>query len=43
MIFKDNQNAIALAKNAQFYIRIKYINIAHHFIREKVNDDIINV
>ena len=43
MIFENNQNVIAFAKNVQFYIRIKYINIVYHFIREKVNNNIINV
>ena len=43
IIFKNNQNAIAFAKNAQFHIRIKHINIAHHFMREKINNDIMNV
>ena len=43
MIFEDNQGAIALAKNAQFHAHIKHIDIAHHFVREKVNDDTVNV
>ena len=43
MIFKNNQNAIAFAKNVQFHIHIKHINIIHYFMREKVNDDIVNV
>ena len=43
IIFDDNQSAIALVKNAQFHARIKHINIAHHFVREKVNNDIVNI
>ena len=43
MIFENNQNVIVFAKNAQFHIRIKHINIAHHFIREKVNNNIVNI
>ncbi len=30
----NNQKAIVLTKNSEFYICIKYINIYHHFIRE---------
>ena len=43
MIFKNNQNVIVFVKNTQFYIRIKHINIAHHFMREKINNNIINI
>ena len=43
VIFGDNQGAIALAKNAQFHARTKHIDIAHHFVREKVNDGIVDV
>jgi len=30
----NNQKAIALTKNSEFYICMKHINIYHHFIRE---------
>ncbi len=30
----NNQKAIALIKNSEFYIRMKHINIHHYFIRE---------
>ncbi len=30
----NNQKAIALIKNSEFYIKMKYIDIYHHFIRE---------
>ena len=43
IIFKNNQGVIIFVKNAQFYIRIKHINIAHHFMREKINNNIMNV
>ena len=43
IIFDDNQSAIALVKNAQFHARTKHIDIAHHFVREKVNDDTVNM
>ena len=43
VIFGDNQGAIALAKNAQFHARTKYIDIAHHFVREKVNNGTVDM
>ncbi len=30
----NNQKAIALIKNSEFYAKMKYIDIYHHFIRE---------
>ncbi len=30
----NNQKAIALIKNSEFYIKMKYIDIHHYFIRE---------
>ena len=36
LIFEDNQLAICMAKNPQFYGRSKHINIKFHFIREQV-------
>jgi len=30
----NNQKTIALIKNSEFHIRIKYINIYHYFIKE---------
>jgi len=30
----NNQKIIALIKNSEFYIRIKHIDIHHHFIRK---------
>ena len=30
----NNQKAIILTKNSEFYICIKHIDIHHHFIRE---------
>jgi len=38
VLMEDNQSAIAIAKNPQFHGRAKYIDIRHHFIREKVNE-----
>ena len=42
-INEDNQGAIKLAKNPRFHKRTKHIDVAYHFVREKVNDKSINV
>ena len=36
LIFEDNQGAIELTKNAKIHNRTKHIDIAYHFIRERV-------
>ena len=36
IIYCDNQKAQTLAKNFINYFRIKHINIQHHFVREKI-------
>ncbi len=40
---EDNQGAIELSRNPKFYSRNKHIDVAYHFVREKVNDKSINV
>jgi hypothetical protein len=35
----DNQSCIALAKNPEHHTRTKHIDIQHHFIREKVENN----
>ena len=35
-IYEDNQGAIDLAKNAKYHNRTKHIDICHHFVRERV-------
>lgn len=32
----DNNSAIKLSKNPEFYVRSKYITIRHYFIREQI-------
>ena len=32
----DNQSAIAITKNPQFYDRTKHTEVRHHFIRDKI-------
>ena len=40
-IMCDNQGAIALVKNPTHHARSKHIDIQHHFVREKVESDVI--
>jgi hypothetical protein len=43
VIYCDNQGAIALAKNSQFYAQTKHINIQYHFVQEKVNKRLVQL
>ena len=43
VFFGDNQGAVAPAKTAQFHARFKHIDIAHHFVRVKVNDGTVDL
>lgn len=43
VIYCDNQGAIALAKNPQFHARTKHIDIQHHFVREKINEGLVQL
>ena len=43
IIFEDNQGCIALAKNPVKHERTKHIDIRHHFIREKVESNEIDI
>ena len=43
LINEDNQGAIELSKNAKHHERTKHINIAHHFVRERVSSNEITV
>ena len=38
IFYDENQGAIALTKNFEFYKRTKHINIRYHFVREKFED-----
>lgn len=42
-IFCDNKSAIAMTKNPVYHSRTKHIAIKHHFIREAVEDDEIQL
>ena len=43
MIICDNQGCIALAKNPKHHSRTKHIDVQHHFIREKVEEEVIEL
>ena len=43
VIFEDNQSAISMAKNPQFHGRAKHIAIKYHFIREQVNNGVVEL
>jgi hypothetical protein len=36
VVYEDNQSAICMTKHQQFHGRAKHIDIKHHFVREKV-------
>jgi len=42
-IWLDNQSAIAVAKNPELHSRTKHIDIRHHFIRDCVENGMIQV
>ena len=42
-IYEDNQGAIELAKNVKYHNRTKHIDICHHFVRERVVSNEIQV
>ena len=42
-IYEDNQSAICMAKNNQSHGRSKHVDIKYHFVREKVERQIIEV
>ena len=43
VLWEDNQGAIALAKNPVFHKRTKHIQIRYHFVRDAVDDKVIDV
>ena len=42
-IFQDNQSCIKLARNHTFHVRSKHIDIRHHFIRETIENKLIDL
>lgn len=43
VIYCDNQGAIALAKDPKFHARTKYIGVEHHWIREQIRNEQIEL
>ena len=43
IVYEDNQAAISIAQNPQHHSKTKHIDIKHHFVREKVADNIIQL
>ncbi len=43
MIWMNNQETITLIKNSEFHIKMKHINICHHFIREVKSHRLIHL
>ena len=39
----DSQGGQALAKNAVYHSRTKHIDIQHHFVREKVDNEDVKI
>ncbi len=43
IIYGDNQGSLKLAKNPHNHSRTKHIDVRHHFVRELIEDKIVNV
>lgn len=43
VIYEDNQSAISLARNPQFHGRAKHIDIRHHFVRDQVANETVEL
>ena len=43
VIFGDNSGSLAIAKNPQYHKRTKHFDIRHHYIRQKVRENEIEV
>lgn len=42
-LFNDNQSALNLSVNPVYHKRSKHIDVRHHFIREIISDNLVNV
>jgi hypothetical protein len=42
-LFIDNQSAIAIARNPEFHVHTKHIEVRHHYVREKLENRIIEL
>ena len=43
LLLGDNDESIAMAKNPEFHKRTKHVDIRWHWVRELVNDGLINI
>src|SRR6202521_893990 len=43
VIKSDNEGSVILSHNPQFHARMKHIEIRHHWVRDLVNDKILDV
>ena len=43
IIYEDNEGAIFLAKNQQVSMRTKHIDVRYHFIRDLVQEKMLNI
>lgn len=41
-LYIDNNSALKLTRNPEFHSRSKHIDVKHHFVREKVEEGLIN-
>jgi hypothetical protein len=41
-LYIDSNSALKLTRNPEFHSRSKHIDVKHHFIREKVDEGVIN-
>ena len=42
-IYEDNQSAICMTKNPKFHGRAKHIDLRYHFIRELVENHVLEI
>jgi hypothetical protein len=42
-IYRDNQGALALAENPEFYTRNKHIDVSTHYIRQLTENHIVKL
>ena len=42
-ILGDNRGALALAKNPMYHARTKHVDIRYHFVREKVEEQLVKI
>ena len=43
ILMSDNQECVTLIKNPEHHVKTKYIDVQYHYIREVVDDNLINI